>query len=654
MAELILPSVFTNHMVLQRERPIPVWGGGTPGNEVRITLGASEAVTTVGDDGAWRVELPALPAGGPFTLVVRSGDDEIRVEDVLVGDVWLCSGQSNMQLPVRNAECAEEELARAANDSRTRLYLIPKTGADAPVTRIDARWEVSSSAAASEFSAAGYFFARHLRDSPALASIPLGLIDSSFGGTVVEAWMRSETLGSRFPGDRLQDSFFGWKPSSMYNGMIAPLAGFPLRGVLWYQGESNCPRPEAYERLFPGLIDDWRRLWNHPDLPFLFVQLPNFFDVFDGAHFTWIREVQARVAASVPHTAMAVAIDTCDGFDLHPKEKREIGRRLALLARRDVYGDDVLASGPVPQSVETEGDQIRVRFASTGSGLAARGGGEPRGFTVAGEDGFFRTATARIDGASVVLSNKAIPRPRFVRYAWSGNPEATLHNVEGLPLAPFRTDTFPAVDLEIERRPAPHAVQSPLYSVIVDGDGCVDHLKVRGRPLLAPPSDFNRGAAFYNFWGAVRLFNVRKEGPTLLATENETAAVTYRFEPEAMEWTLHNKTAEALPFRLRLSGETRVVPGDTPRQEAFEDKPILCASATVKVGNSKVTVEGLDAMVLPDASDGAADGPLLEVTLPPGGQRILRMVFRPAPLPSGAETTQAASSSGASQPTESP
>lgn len=630
-------SLFSDHMVLQRAQPIGVWGTGEPGTILRVALGKQEAAATVGSDGSWKATLGAMPAGGPHVMTVMpEGDDTalaIRFTDVWIGDVWLCSGQSNMQLPTRDVARADEEIAWAARYPGIRLYLVPKAPAKDPLREVKADWRVCAPESIADFSAVAYFFGRDLRESPELRDVPIGLIDSSFGGTVVEAWMSSETLTTKFAGEELHDSMFGFKPSCMYNGMIAPLIPFPLAGVVWYQGESNCPWPDQYRRLFTGLIQEWRAEWKRDDLPFLFVQLPNYAEKFCGAHFTGVREAQARVASEVPRAAMAVTLDTSDGFDLHPKEKREVARRLSLLARKIVYDEEVMVSGPVPRSARLEGARARILFSSVGSGLAIKCGETLTGFAVAGEDGFFRNADAVIDGPTVLVSHPAIPRPWYVRYAWSGNPVATLYNVEGLPAGPFRTDALPLSDLEIESRPAPRVVSQPSYEITVGGDACVDRLSVFGREFLAPPEGGIRGAAFYTFWGPVRMFTLHEEGPTVLAAEGDGAGVEYHFEAERMEWIVSNRSKENLPFRIHLSRdaspETKGAGADADADNAgaivpgaaFSDE---CASATLVIGKSALGLSGIDKLSRRSPNEPA----IAETLLKPGERRTILLIPR--------------------------
>ena len=589
---------------------------------MRVAVAGHAAMAPVTADGTWLATLPPLAAGGPHELLVECGGETVRLADVLVGDVWLCSGQSNMQMPVRDVEDAAREAARAKDYPTIRLLAVPKAPSDRRMDRIGAQWTGCTTESVGGFSAVGWFFGRDLHDSKANGGVPIGLIDSSFGGTMVEAWMSTETLRGKFAGEELRDSMFGFKPASMYNGMIAPLAGFPLKGVLWYQGESNAPRPEQYARLLAGMIGQWRADWGQPDMPFLLVGLANYTDKFLGMHFTFLREAQARVARKVPGVWLAMGYDTADGFDLHPKQKAELGRRLALLARRHVYGEPLVADSPTMKSVRVEGNTARVEFDTTG-GLAARGGGEVRGFTVADADGQFRNALARIEGDEVVLEAEGVAVPQFVRYAWSGNPDANLVNGEGLPAAPFRTDAFDPLDLEVERQAAGREVKLDEYEVRIDGDGTLWSITAGGREFLAGPEGDRRATGFHTFFGAARLYNLRDSGPAMVSAGNETAQITYRFEPARMEWLLHNRGKDPLPFRVAFAdGAVLVVPEmPQPSKSEWSER---APQAVVSLGGRALDIVGMDRVY---GSLGGA-GITAEARLKPGEARSISVLPR--------------------------
>jgi len=493
-ADVRLAAVFSDHMVLQRGCPVPVWGWAAPGQKVTVTVAGKKAEATADAGGRWKAELPALEAGGPHTLVVTgAGGNPVTVNDVLVGEVWLASGQSNMNMPIDwgvfgkwgSPECTEA-LAKI-DDPELRMFLVGMKVSPKPAKDVSGVWKVAKGNEVLKWSAVGYFFGAELRRE---LGVPVGIVKSAVGGTVIESWMSREALLKVSPD--LQASFDRWDrqvaefdeaahqkkvaeweqeaakakaegkrpprrptrvidhnrmPASLYNGMIAPLVPYGLRGMLWYQGESNAGSAGTYAQRFPAMIRQWRKQWGQGDVPFLFVQLPNFRKPQtepsqDADAWPWLREAQAA-ALRLPAIGMAVAIDIGDAADIHPKNKLDVGRRLALAAMQTAYGKDVVGCGPLYESMKVEGHGVRVRFAHTGGGLAARGGGPLKGFAVAGADHKFVWADAAIDGDSVVVRSAEVAEPVAVRYAWADNPVCNLVNAEGLPAAPFRTDPWP-------------------------------------------------------------------------------------------------------------------------------------------------------------------------------------------------------------------
>jgi sialate O-acetylesterase len=635
-AELRLPAVFTDHGVLQRDRSLPVWGWADAGTTVTVSFDGATATATAGTDGRWSARLPAHPAGGPYQLAVSTAAGASRtVSDLLVGEVWVCSGQSNMQMTVKSSDNAEQEIA-TADHPRIRLLTVPRIAKPEPVDDVQADWKVCSSDSVGTFSAAGYFFGRELEKTLA---VPIGLIDSSWGGTPAEAWTqmawlerdavlkpiaerwtdaskpankeayekkqkewqeRSEfedpglaeaakgwmapgltldgewkelalpgaieaaglqinggiwfrkevaipagwagkelllrlgaiddfdttwfdgqevgSTGNQKPGwwtqnreyrvpatqvkegraviavrvwDRyLTGGFVGsaaqmtlapvdaptaavslagaWQyrievskpepterppvnPSALHNApghlwhsMMRPLVPYGIRGAIWYQGESNAGRAQQYRTLLPAMIDSWRSAWAQGDLPFYIVSLANFRDrVEQPRENDWaeLREAQDLTARSVRQAGLALAIDIGDIKDIHPKNKQEVGHRLALQALRQTYGKDIAAQGPVLAECVIDGAEVRLRFAELGGGLATSDGKPPRGFALAGADHVFQWAEqARIDGAWVVLKAASVPEPVAARYGWDINPDVNLMNQAGLPAVPFRTD----------------------------------------------------------------------------------------------------------------------------------------------------------------------------------------------------------------------
>lgn len=641
-AELALPAVFTDHAVLQRERSIPVWGTADAGTTVTVAFDGATATAVAAADGTWRALLPAHPAGGPYQLSVTTAAGASRtVADLLVGEVWVCSGQSNMQWIVKQSNDADREVAEAQHP-RIRLLQVPRVAVGEPQRDVKAAWQVCSPETVGGFSAVGYFYGRELMRS---LDVPVGLIDSSWGGTPAEAWTalpwlegtaelapiaqrwaamakslnkeeyakkvadwqaRAEfddpgiaaeaanwqdpalqtgdawvaatlpalwedglkqdaringgvwvrrtveipaawagrdlmlglgaiddfdiawfdgvevgrtgkdtanwwTTPRRYtvPGklvkagsaviavrvwDRYLGGGFGGAPAQMklqpvgddaaaiqlagawlkrveaskpepsdpmpanpaalqnapahlYNGMIAPLVPYGIRGAIWYQGESNAGRAEQYRTLLPAMVDSWRSAWGQGDLGFYIVSLANYqgrAEVPRDSDWAELREAQDLTARLLRHAGQAMAIDIGDAKDIHPRNKQEVGRRLALQALRGTYGKDVVASGPTLRAVAIDAGTVRVRFADIGGGLATSDTQAPRGFALAGADRAFRWATsAVIDGDSVVLKAEGIDRPVAVRYGWDINPDVNLVNAEGLPAVPFRSDAWP-------------------------------------------------------------------------------------------------------------------------------------------------------------------------------------------------------------------
>jgi len=489
-AAVRLPSVFSEHMVLQREQPIPVWGWADAGESVEVTLGSAKTAAVADAGGRWSVKLPALPAGGPHILKV-AGTNVLTISDVLIGEVWLCSGQSNMNMPIdwgifgKWGSPESNKALAAIDDPQLRMFLVDKQVATQPAADVGGQWKVAKGNDVLKWSAAAYFFGVELRRE---LGVPVGLLKSAVGGTPVESWMGRSALLEAVPEmansiaqwDKRVAGFDeeafqrelqawqaesekakaegrqparrpaavtqnAWMPCSLFNGMIAPLAPYAMRGVIWYQGESNARNAAAYRRTFPALIRSWRKAWGQGDFPFLFVQLANFHQQpAQPVESQWaeLREAQT-MALAVPNTAMAVAIDIGEADDIHPKNKQDVGRRLALGALKLAYGRDIVHSGPIYKSMTTENGAIRLRFGHVGSGLIAKDGGVLKGFAVAGEDRRFVWAEAHIDGDSVVVSSRQVARPVAVRYGWADNPDCNLYNREGLPASPFRTDDWP-------------------------------------------------------------------------------------------------------------------------------------------------------------------------------------------------------------------
>lgn len=481
-ANVALPALFSDGMVLQRNAPVPVWGTADAGETVAVSLGLQKQTVVAGPDGKWMLRLAPMAAGGPFEITV-SGKNTLKLQNVLIGEVWLASGQSNMELRLPRVTNAAREIA-AANYPMIRMFRVARSIAEEPQQSTRGAWQAASPQTASDFTAVGYFFARELYQK---LKIPIGLIHASYGGTPAEAWTSRAAMQAN---PDLQIIFTQWEktvaahpearqkydrqmvrwkeraakakaegkpepaaliappgpggkatPSGLYNGMIAPLIPYVIKGVIWYQGESNTRDPALYRKLFPALIADWRRNWRAGDFPFLFVQLANFKNLQTApSEGSWapLREAQA-MALSVPNTGMATTIDLGEAGDIHYANKQDVGRRLALVALATQYGQNIEYSGPRYEGMTIEKGLIRLKF-SHADGLVAKGGTEVKGFAITGKDGNFVWAQARIEGSQVVVSSPQVPEPVAVRYGWADNPIGNLFNAAGLPASPFRTD----------------------------------------------------------------------------------------------------------------------------------------------------------------------------------------------------------------------
>lgn len=550
-ADVKMPAIFGNHMVLQRDLGVPFWGTADPGEEVTVSAGGDQAATKAGPDGKWTVKLGKLQATSTPIEVKVTGKNQLVFTDVLVGDVWVCSGQSNMEFGIRSFMSAEE-MAKA-DEPQIRMFMVPKLVSHVPRTDIGpapaqcptlGTWQVCtpktlvSNGEWTGFPAVAVFFGRQIHD---LTKQPVGLIGTTWGGTRINSWMSLEGLQSdpSFGGHvkavlALRDNFekvkadyavqcANWKvevekwnadnkeaiaankaemeawreakkqadaahqpvsprpkellgpkeprdpinnnqnSAGLWNGMVAPLVPYGIKGAIWYQGESNGDQPRFYKAALPAMITDWRKKWNQGDFPFLIVQLPNYMARKpEPSDSTWagVREAQANAEKVVPNVGHAVTIDIGDAGNIHPPDKADVGSRLALVAQRVAYGDTkTVTSGPTFRNATVEGNSIRVTFDNVGGGLVIGTppaaffatlkkspqppGTEIEGFAVAGSDLKYAWAKARIDGDSIVVTSDKVPNPVTVRYAWADNPAANLYNKEGLPATPFRTDAVP-------------------------------------------------------------------------------------------------------------------------------------------------------------------------------------------------------------------
>ena len=452
-----LHPLFCDHAVLQRGGPVPVWGWSAPGSCVTVTFAGQSRTVVAGPDGKWLVKLKALRASAkPRSLSVTNSTthESAVINDVLVGDVWLCSGQSNMEMGV--GACNATNDIASANFPQIRLLTVPRLIAAAPVETMKCQWfpcspDTIKNGLWGGFSAAGFFFGRELNRE---LNVPIGLIHSSWGGTVAEAWTSAEGLAplGDFNGAIQKLRAEGTKTNPnvttvLYNAMIAPLLPFAIKGAIWYQGESNAGRAAQYRRLLPAMIGDWRARFGVGDFPFYIVQLAAFQTTnAEPRDNDWaeLREAQALTAKNVPHCGLALAIDIGDAKDIHPKNKQEVGRRLALNALAQAYGKKIQCSGPWYRSMKVDGDKIRLKFDHANGGLVAKDG-KLTGFAIAGEDHKFVWADAVIVGKTIVVSSPAMAKPLALRYAWDINPVCNLYNQAGLPAVPFRTDDWPMI-----------------------------------------------------------------------------------------------------------------------------------------------------------------------------------------------------------------
>jgi sialate O-acetylesterase len=500
-ADVKLPALISDNMVLQQGRQMAIWGTADAGEQVTVSLGEQEASATADSNGQWKVELGPLKQGGPLEMTV-AGKNTLTIHNVLVGEVWVASGQSNMEFALWNqgvfggAKDFEKEVA-AANYPLLRLFIVKRAVAGKPQSDVIGQWVVTSPETAGNFSAVGYFFGRDLHRA---MKFPVGMIASSWGGTEAEAWTSDEALEAdpdlkvvadswrqriaEFPHilEQYGQSLTEWEKAAeetegngkvalampatpqdprshphrdagLWNGMIAPLTPYTIAGAIWYQGESNADFAYQYRKVFPTMIQQWRSSWGEGDFPFLFVQLANFISPgkFPDA-WAVLRESQEKTLA-LPKTGMAVTIDIGESHDIHPKNKQEVGRRLALAAEGIAYGRKVEYMGPTFKSLVADKGTLRLRFTHVAGGWVVRGQ-SLLGFEIAGQDQQFLPADATVAGNEVVLTSSHVPKPVAARYAWANDPKCNLYNKVGLPAPPFRTDDWPVSTQDLVRTEA--------------------------------------------------------------------------------------------------------------------------------------------------------------------------------------------------------
>ena len=494
-AEVKLPAIFTSHMVLQQGQADRIWGWASPGEEVTVSIADQTKSAKAGDDGKWQVALDPLAVGGPHVMTVK-GQNEIKLDDVLVGEVWICSGQSNMQWSLGQATDGDLE-SLAANFPQIRLISAPQVGTQEPQSDFNGKWEVCTPETAKQFSAVGFFFGRQLQQT---LGVPIGLIDNAWGGSACEAWIardvlaadekyqpllaKWEEIASNAP--KLQaeyeEKLAVWKevaakaraegkqpprppqgpdallkgnhrPANIYNGVLKPTIGYGIRGAIWYQGESNAGRAYQYRDLFPLMISSWRQEWGIGDFPFYWVQLADFrAEKLEPGESDWaeLREAQTMTMSKLPNTGEAVIIDIGEGKDIHPKNKQDVGKRLARWALARDYGVDVPYHSPQYKSMEVQDGKIVITLDHAAGGLRTFDVTEPRGFAIAGADKKFVWALAKIVGQNQIeVWSDQVKQPVAVRYAWADNPICNVFGADGLPLTPFRTDDWPGVTVDV-------------------------------------------------------------------------------------------------------------------------------------------------------------------------------------------------------------
>ena len=479
VAEVSVPNIFSEHMVLQRDQKNRVWGKAAAGEKVTLTIAGQTKNATSDANGMWQVELDPLPAGGPHELVIK-GSNEIKIGDILVGEVWICSGQSNMQWTVNSSTNADLEKL-AANNPKLRMINFPQVGAQEPVwEHKSAQWKLTTPENVGGFSAVGYFFGRQIQET---INVPVGLINNAWGGSACEAWINRDVLSADAKYQPMMDR---WKaseaemqmlstkadltdddkkkldglknqlkgnqrPANIYNGVLKSHLGYGIRGAIWYQGESNAGRAYQYRDLFPLMIDNWRKEWKQGDFPFYWVQLADFKDEKpDPAESDWaeLREAQTMTMSKLPHTGEAVIIDIGEGKDIHPMNKYEVGLRLARWALANEYKVEVPFHSPQFKAMEKVEKSIVLSFDNVAGGWRPFDIREPRGFAIAGEDKKFVWAKATIkNDGRVEVSSPDVENPVAVRYAWADNPVCNMFSKAGLPLTPFRTDDWPGVTI---------------------------------------------------------------------------------------------------------------------------------------------------------------------------------------------------------------
>lgn len=478
LADVSVPNIFSDHMVLQRNHANKIWGRAAAGEGVTVKISDQEHSTTADANGQWQVTLKPMRVGGHHQILISGSKNAIRISDVVVGEVWICSGQSNMQWRVQASYDADLE-ALSADHPGIRMINFPQKGAQEPIwTHNDAHWMVCSPDTVHSFSAVGYFFGRQLHET---LDIPIGLINNAWGGSACEAWISRgdleaagaysamlnrfdetaklhETLAAKKDRSEAETNQMkalerqlsgNQRPANIYNGVLRSHLGYGIRGAIWYQGESNAGRAYQYRDLFPLMVGSWRKEWGQGDFPFYWVQLADYqAEQKEPTDSAWaeLREAQTMAASKLNHSGQAVIIDIGEGKDIHPKNKVDVGRRLARLALDNEYGFDIASRSPTYSSMEKKDGKIILTFDHVDNDWRPFDTADPVGFAIAGADKKFVWAQARIlKDNRIEVSSAEVPSPEAVRYAWADNPVCNLFDGAGLPLTPFRTDDWPGV-----------------------------------------------------------------------------------------------------------------------------------------------------------------------------------------------------------------
>ncbi len=480
-AEVKVANIFGSRMVLQRNQQNPVWGTGEVGERVSISIAGQSHKTVINEKGEWRIKLDAMNAGGPYTMIVE-GKNKITFEDILVGEVWICTGQSNMQWSVENSNHSELELL-SANHPEIRLFSIPLVANPKPQSEIrDSLWYVCTPESLPEFSAVGYFFGLRLHQ---ILGVPVGLINASWGASSLETWIPRNAIEAeyqhpefladwdwritQFTDQMLTDytnEYNAWKaagkpgnkmrpprdirtaqnrPANAYNGVINPIVGYGIKGSIWCQGEGNLGRGDQYSELFPILINSWRKRWDQGNFPFYWIQIASMKETDEEpttSSWAELREGMSKTL-SLPNTGEVISMDVGEGNDIHYRNKQEVGNRLARLALDQTYGYDIKGESPRYMSMELKGNKVIISFDKIDQGLYAFDSNTINGFSIAGDDQKFVWANAKIiDKNKVEVYSDKISNPVAVRYAWADKPNSNLYDRNGLPVACFRTDKW--------------------------------------------------------------------------------------------------------------------------------------------------------------------------------------------------------------------